>query len=145
MTDRKEIFLGSPFSENDLMTREEYLDILCFAKGNLFKSADLVYIPHRMEDREKLWEIKALGFSVLEISVPVELLGIKYSFGIKKVVSFYSTALITCSEIYGSVSVAIKFNYSNWSNAHEINRLYTQFNNMKSIEVIDLDENGYST
>lgn len=143
LTESKEIFLGSPFYENDLMTREEYLDHLIFAKGNLFKSSDLVYIPHRMEDREKLWEINDLGFSVFESAVPVELLGIKYSFRIKKVVSFYSTALVTCSKIYGSISVAIKFNYSNWSNAQEINRLYRQFNNMKSIEVVDINENGY--
>ena len=102
------IFVGSKLSELNIVSEREYLDVLLIL---LNKYKNLVYIPHREESLEKLKKISNMGIKIEKTDLPIELIGIKKV--PKKVISFYSTALISLKRIYEIESNFIKLNLNN--------------------------------
>lgn len=120
------VFIGSGIAEIGIVSESDYLcmvEKIC-AKYSA-KSSNIIYIPHRVESEEKLNKISVLDrVQILKINYPIELLGIVGSLFPEKVVSFYSTALVTMKSIYGCESIAYRFDYEGSEHASEIDSVY---------------------
>ena len=99
------IFIGAKLSEIGLIKEDYYLDIL---SKLLKKYKNIIYIPHREESFDKLAKIEKMGIKIKYLNLPIELIGTQTI--PKKVISFYSTALISLKKIYNIESSFIKLN-----------------------------------
>lgn len=120
------VFIGSGIAEIEIVSESVYLcmvEKICTKYSA--KGCNIIYIPHRVESEEKLKKISVLDkVQILKINYPIELLGIVGSLFPKKVVSFYSTALVTMVSIYGCKSIAYRFDYMHSEYAAEIDSVY---------------------
>jgi hypothetical protein len=103
------VFIGSKLSEDYIISESEYLEIL-YKLAKKYKN--ITYIPHREESHKKLEKIFNLGIKIRKMNLPIEFIGIEESIP-KKVISFYSTALISLKRIYEIDSSFIKLNLNN--------------------------------
>ncbi|MBU79558.1 MAG: hypothetical protein CMD29_05495 [Flavobacteriales bacterium] len=99
-------FIGQPMEKlfgvsNYYLTLEKIIDL----------NPNMIYIPHRRDSYQKLKYIKeSLGIRVFNIDEIIELFLIKSTSIPKKVISFYSTSLITLKILFKE---QIDFNYVN--------------------------------
>ena len=99
-------FIGQPMEKlfgvsNYYLTLEKIIDL----------NPNMIYISHRRDSYQKLKHIKeSLGIRVLNIDEIIELFLIKSTSIPKKVISFYSTSLITLKILFKE---QIDFNYVN--------------------------------
>lgn len=130
------LFLGSKLSEINI-TSEEYYIKLIDKISKYFNDDPIVYIPHREEKPEKLYKLIKLlpNLTVHSLDYPVELYGLYEAYP-SKIVSFYSTALFTMSKIYDCESYAFKFDYSNYLNKKNIDKVYEYYK--KEMKVVDI-------
>jgi hypothetical protein len=133
------IFIGSCIAELDIISDRLYLKMLeCIICESKLSGSDIVYIPHRLEHRDKLNIINNLeGIKLLEIDYPIELIGVIGGLVPCKVISFYSSALVTMNIIYQCESIAYEFEYSKSQYAEDISGVYEFMN--KYIKVKKLD------
>lgn len=113
------IIIGSSYSEINIVKQKIYFKMLEVIKLKTKSSGELIYIPHRGENDEKLKLIQNyLGITVLKAKLPIEL--VNYEFGIMPLVvhSTTSTAMFSMKLIYEkSKFISYKFN-----NIHLIER-----------------------
>jgi len=92
-------FLGSPVVEDDIMTKEKYIEIVTdyLKRCNLSK---IYYLPHRRENAEKIELISDITDSeVLKIDLPIEIYLLKNNIEPDSIASLFSTALFTLSKL----------------------------------------------
>lgn len=131
------LILGSKLSEISIIDEDYYIELIKKI-STYFQDKELIYIPHREENRNKIKRIKKeiQNIKIKNIDYPVEFYGINENKKIKTVVSFYSTALYTMSKIYNCEAVAFKFNYEKSEHKKNIDEVYDFYN--KYMNVIDL-------
>lgn len=131
------LILGSKLSEMSIIEEKYYL-YLIKKISHYFQDETLIYIPHREEDKNKLEKIACEMKSIIikHIDYPVEFYPINENKKVKKVVSFYSTALYTMSKIYNCEAIAFKFNYEMSEHKNNIDEVYRYYKT--SMKVIDL-------
>src|SRR5699024_7638104 len=65
------LFLGSPFSDLDKMSTEDYLDLL-YKIQQKYNDLKIIYIPHRYEEDQTLKKIESLGYIVKKLNTSIE-------------------------------------------------------------------------
>ncbi|MBA5248787.1 MAG: hypothetical protein FE834_04540 [Gammaproteobacteria bacterium] len=94
------LFLGSPFSEDGYMSKKCYYEQINKISSK-YSNKTMIYVPHRRETDEDTREIKGIkNIVVHKLDYPVELIGLHENEIPYKVISFYSTALLTMKNIY---------------------------------------------
>lgn len=88
-------FIGQPME--NILGEIEYYKIL--STVNML-NPNMIYIAHRRDSNKKLLHISNMGIRVLRITEIIELYLIKSSTLPRKVISFYSTALITLKLLF---------------------------------------------
>jgi hypothetical protein len=99
-----EVFLlGQPISEKNVMEEDKYIDYLIKIQ-KYYNNYRLIYICHRSETKEKVLRIEnELGISCRTFDTSIEYaLSLQESLP-KVLISFYSSALINCKEIFGDI------------------------------------------
>lgn len=91
----KVYFIGQPME--NILGEIEYYRILNTVK---MLNPNMIYIAHRRDSNKKLLNIRDMGITVLKMTEIIELYLIKSSTLPKKVISFYSTALITLKLLF---------------------------------------------
>lgn len=132
------LFIGSKLSEAKITTEKYYIELLGRI-SKYYKNKQIIYVPHRGENKDKLDTIASIlnNIVIKDLNYPVEF----YFFYEKsmplKVVSFYSAALVTISQLYPAVEVtSFYFDYSNSKYKDDIDEIYDYFKNY--IEVVKL-------
>jgi hypothetical protein len=120
------IFIGSGIAEIGIVSESVYLGMVeKICKVYSGEGYNIRYIPHRVEPDEKLKKVSELAnVEIFRINYPIELVGIIDNFYPVKVVSFYSTALVTMKSIYSCESIAYYFNYKDSKYSAEIDNVY---------------------
>ena len=96
-------FLGQPLSEihPEIISEENYFGYLHRIKKH-FNSQDLIYIPHRDENAEKVERLKELlDIPIRRIDLPVELYLLNQIKKPSVISGFITSALPNCKEIFG--------------------------------------------
>lgn len=129
------LFIGSKISETGITAEENYLHLI--KKIALrFSDKKIIYVAHRGESDLKLQQLEKISnLKVTLLDYPIELLSIYGDITPSKIVSFYSTALITLSKIYDVETIAFKFDYSLSEHRDAIDRVYDYY--AKYISVIE--------
>ena len=91
----KVYFIGQPME--NILGEIEYYRVLSTVKK---LNPNMIYIAHRRDSNKKLLYIGDMGITVLKMTEIIELYLIKSSTLPKKVISFYSTALITLKLLF---------------------------------------------
>jgi hypothetical protein len=106
------LFIGTKLSEENIITEDYNVEIIeRIAKEN--HSSPLKYVAHRGESQTKLERIQEIqNVEIIQLSYPLELLPVYGDFAPSKIISFYSTALITLQKIYQVETIGYKFDYS---------------------------------
>lgn len=131
------LVLGGKLSEVNIISSEYYTEILRKIKIK-FSDKIIYYIPHRGEDYEKLSYIESnLGFIIKKIDYPVELIFLDGTLP-TIIISFFSTALISLSEIYTDINIcAVRLDYDKIMDRKQaIIHLYDELENY--MDVIEL-------
>lgn len=131
------LLLGSKLSEISIIEEIHYIELIKKI-SKLYENEKIIYISHRGENINKLEiiEKEINNISIKNLDYPVEFYPINENKAIKKVVSFYSTALFTMSKIYDCEAIAVKFNYENSKYKENIDEVYSFYKNyMKVIEL----------
>lgn len=131
------LILGSKLSEISIIDEDYYIELIKKI-STYFQDKELIYIPHREENKNKLERIKKEipNIKINYIEYPVEFYGINENKKIKTVISFYSTALYTMSKIYDSEAIAVKFNFEKSEHKINIKEVYNFYE--KHMKVVDL-------
>jgi len=135
------IIIGSNYSELNIVKQKIYFKMLEVIKLKTKSSGELIYIPHRGENDEKLKLIQNyLGITVLKAKLPIEL--VNYEFGIMPLVvhSTTSTAMFSMKLIYEkSKFISYKFNnihlIERKKNIMKFNKIMNNFKFIKKIQV----------
>ena len=91
----------------------------------MYPNSIITYIPHREETEEKLMLIEELkNVTVKKLTYPIEMLPIYSQINPYKIISFFSTALITLQKIYQVETIAHKFDYSKSQHRKNIDHSY---------------------
>lgn len=136
----KILFLGSSLSEMHIISKKYYRSLIQQIAKKYYDKT-IIYIPHRVESREKLEQLKLYeNIEIKRISYPVELYGLNEEDIPYKISSFYSTALFTMKKIYKIEVESFKFDYSNYENKEDIDKVYDYYKDEMSI--IDLDSHA---
>ncbi len=107
-------FLGQPLKRVFAIENSEYLAYLKFiftfySKNNF----NIIYIPHRSEEKEILHLIQTMQFNnvkIQELSQPFELYLLEHKVPITHIASFISSALFSVKKLYPNLKVsAFKF------------------------------------
>ncbi len=102
-------FVGSPISETRILSQEKYIEYLKRIKI-YYKSKKIFYISHRRESPENLAAIsESIGIEVIGFEYPLE-----YQLAVigprpKVLASFISSALDSCSLIFGNKIQIVAF------------------------------------
>ena len=88
-------FIGQPME--NILGEIEYYRILSMVK---MLNPNMIYIAHRRDSNKKLLYISDMGITVLKLTEIIELYLIKSISLPRKVISFYSTALITLKLLF---------------------------------------------
>lgn len=104
----KSYFIGQPVEYMLGFDEKDYLDCVREIAKKFSKENPLIYIPHRVEDSEKILEIE--NIVVLNIGKPIELYFMENKVDIPaEVYSCYSSALVSMSILFPEINiVAIK-------------------------------------
>jgi hypothetical protein len=132
------LFLGMKLSEIGIITEEYYLKLISKI-SRYYKDKNIIYIPHRGESNSKISLVKNYKNIVIKyIEYPVELYGLYEDTIPGKVVSFYSTALLTIKNIYKIEAECLNFNYSKSMYKDDIDSIYNYY--IDYLKVLDTDE-----
>lgn len=127
----KILFIGSKLSEVNIISDEYYIRLLKKISKH-YKNNQIIYIPHRGESKSKLDLISIALDNIIikELDYPVEFYPLYEKFMPRKVVSFYSAALITISQLYTNVEViSFHFDYSKAEYKYKIDEVYNYLRN----------------
>jgi len=106
------LFIGSKISEEGIISESCYLDLINEI-FNRYPDKNIIYIPHRGEDLEKISRIENIERVVVKkIGYSVEFLGVNEWELPCKVISFYSTALLTMKSLYNVDVESYFFDYT---------------------------------
>lgn len=134
---RKIIFLGMKLSEYNIITQEYYLELITKISDRYFEK-EILYISHRGESKKKLEQIaKNKNITIESLDYPVEMLGIYVEEMPYKLLSFYSSALLTMKRMYALEVESFSFDYQTSKHKDAIDTVYKYYQN--HIKVIDLD------
>jgi len=127
------IFIGANLCEDGIIT-EEYNVKLIQKIAKRFYDYQLLYVPHRSDNQNKLQIISSIkNVKITPLEFPIELLPI-YDYPIpSQIISFYSTALFTLGKIYGVPSTAFKFDYHQSQYKDHIDGVYNHFNQYMTV------------
>jgi len=121
------LFLGMQLSEIGIITEKEYIRLVVEI-ANIYKNYTIIYVTHRGESESKLEKIKEIkNISIQNYSYPIELLGIFESSIPNKVISFYSTAVLTMKYIYNIDAECFSFDYRNSKYTDLIDEVYNYY------------------
>lgn len=133
------LFLGSGLSEINIITSSEYIKLI--TEISIYyqtQNKNILYIPHRSEDAEKVSVIAQLAnVEVLYVTYPIELYGIFEQKIPATIASFYSTALLTMKNIYNLHSQAFLFNYKGSEHEAAIDDIYLYY--ADKVKIINLN------
>lgn len=131
------LILGSKLSEISIIDEDYYIELIKKI-STYFQDKELIYIPHREENINKIERIKkeTPNIKINYIEYPVEFYGINENKNIKTVISFYSTALYTMAKIYNCEAIAVKFNFEKSEHKINIEEIYNFYE--KHMKVVDL-------
>ncbi|WP_156888318.1 hypothetical protein [Spirochaeta cellobiosiphila] len=142
-TKRKNViyFMGAPLSEDGRIS-EEYFIMKMRQVSDKFEISgnNIVYIPHRRESDSKLNILNEMGYEVERWDDIAELGFKKRGILPSKIISFYSTTLITIPLIYGcsAESVELDLTQVREQDRGDIKLIYNEYR--KIIPVIKLYE-----
>ena len=131
------LFIGSKLVESGIVTEEYYLSLI--DKISLsYSNFNIIYIPHRGENSPKLEQISKIeNISLTSLDYPVEFYGIYEKKLPNKIISFYSTALLSMKKLYPNLEIiSCKFDYSSCEIVEELNELYDYYS--KYLIIIEL-------
>jgi hypothetical protein len=132
------LFLGMKLSEIGIITEDEYIELLKKI-SNQYIDKKIIYVTHRGESQEKLKKIAEIAnITIKSYSYPIELLGLFEDTLPYKVVSFYSTAILTMQHIYKIEAECFSFDYSFSVHKKAIDSVYAYYS--KNLKVIDLND-----
>jgi hypothetical protein len=131
------LFIGSKLSEAEITSEENYIHLVTqIAKR--YENKKIIYVAHRGENKQKLDTLSELqNIQIKTLTYPIEMLSIYGDIAPCKIISFYSTALITLSKIYKVEAVAFKFDYSSSIHKKAIDDVYSYCS--KYMQVIDVE------
>ncbi|MDA9369377.1 alpha-2,8-polysialyltransferase family protein [Amylibacter sp.] len=129
------IIIGQPLSELGVITLNTELDLLETVVTETPRG-EIVYIRHRSDSEEKLQSINDI-VAVKELPYPLEILWLDPVMSGKKLVGFYSTALITAN-ILGS---EIEVNYIKLKNTDDkkVDEIYDYIESQKFNKFLEFD------
>lgn len=137
----KIIIIGQPFLEAKLFSVEEFNGFLVDI-SNYFANHIIEYIPHRWEmNLEKLTFPKNITIQNHSVELPLELSLIQSNRLPSKIVSFYSSALITLKKILPMDIEIISIDIRKFISNEQIMEAY-QFIQGHNIQIIDIIKNG---
>lgn len=100
----EEIYLlGQPLSEikPEILTEETYFNYIAQINER-FKPNEVIYIPHRDEDRSKLDRLrKSFNLTIKVLDIPIELFLLQQPKLPKYLIGFITSAIPNCKEIFG--------------------------------------------
>ncbi len=136
LQDNEILFLGSKLSEINIISEMYYLELMNQI-SKFYKNQNIIYIPHREEDQNKLIRISAISnIEIKTIDYPVEIFGLFENKLPKTVSSFYSSALMTMQNIYKIKAEAFNFDYKGSIYEKNIDNVYNFYKN--EIKVVSL-------
>lgn len=104
------VFVGSAYSESNVVSFETEID---YIESVVNRTDDLLYFSHPRDSQKKIDNLKSRNINVIQNDLPIELYVLINGYNIKKLYGFYSSALITLSNIYvPKIKVSYKFNIS---------------------------------
>ena len=132
------LFIGTKLSEENIITENYNMELIeRIAKENHY--SPLKYVAHRGESQSKLDRIQEIqNVEVIQLSYPLELLPVYGDFAPSKIISFYSTALITLQKIYQVETIGYKFDFSQSKHKGNIKSAYDyceQFFQIKELPI----------
>lgn len=131
--ENKILFLGSKLSEINIISEEYYLELMNQI-SKFYKNQNIIYIPHREEDQNKLTKISTIdNIEIKTIDYPVEMFGLFENKLPQTVSSFYSSALMTMQNIYNIEAEAFSFNYKGSIYEESIDNVYMFYENKMKI------------
>lgn len=132
------LFLGMKLSEIGIITEKEYIRLLVEI-ADIYKHYTIIYVTHRGESKSKIEKIKEIrNISIQNYSYPIELLGIFEKSIPNKVISFYSTAVLTIKYIYNIEAECFSFDFSTSKHKDAIESVYDYYK--KEMKVINLND-----
>ena len=134
---REEIFfLGMKLNEIGIVSEETYVKFI-EKISKKYKKQKIIYIVHRGESENKLKKIQSIGnIEIRSYSFPIELVGFFEKNIPKKVISFYSTALLTMKYIYNIEVESYIFDYNNSKYKIVIDEVYNYYKQLISVKEI---------
>ncbi len=140
LEDNKILFLGSKLSEMNIISEKHYLELINQI-SKFYKYQNIIYIPHREEDQNKLTKIGYINnIEIKTIDYPVEMFGLFESKLPNVVSSFYSSALMTMQNIYQIKAEAFNFDYRGSIYEKSIDNVYEFYEN--KMKVINLEKHA---
>jgi len=134
------LFIGSKLSEANIISEKYYIKLL-EKISKYYNNKQIIYVPHRVENRDKLDIITSLFNNIVikDLNFPIEFYFFYEKSMPRKVVSFYSAALVTINQLYPNLEVtSFHFDYSKSKYKYAIDKVYNYFKNY--IEVVNLDD-----
>lgn len=99
------LVVGSWYSEAGVLSLKDEVDFhtkLCEMLKKTHATMQVWYVSHRMDSSSKKDTLKLLYDNVISLSLPVELFPVELNVSVRRIVSSYSTALVTLKSIYAS-------------------------------------------
>jgi len=138
ITEEEILFLGMKLSEAGIMVEEKYIKLVRQI-SHRYSDKKMIYITHRGESLAKLQKLKEIkNMTIKSYDYPIELLGVFENALPFKVVSFYSTALLTMKYIYKIDVECFSFDYQSSRYRETIDCVYAHYS--KNLKVIQLDD-----
>ena len=134
----KILFLGAKLSEIGIIDEHKYIKLLQKISDK-HKEKKIIYVIHRGESKNKLQKIGDIkNITIKSYDFPIELLGLFEKSIPYKVVSFYSTAILTMKYLYRIEAECYSFDYSPSQYKESIDIVYDYYS--RFIKVIDLHD-----
>jgi len=130
-------FIGSPISEARILSQDKYLTHLKRVV-KYFKNHDIIYVSHRRESEIFLKEVsKKLGVKVVKFDYPLEYQLTMIGPRPKIMASFISSALDSCSLIFGDTMkiISFKLDLKDSPVKDEIENIYEEYQSNKDTTV----------
>lgn len=128
-----QVFIGSKMYSHGFIDFEQYLRIV----QNAFELGYRHYIPHRDEDQSRLAEIANIGFTIININYPIELIQFYGDYQIEKAIGISTAALLTLQLFFKLPCTYVKATNLLTGNKEFIQHIYSYFDkvSMPFIEI----------
>ncbi|RKR14775.1 hypothetical protein CLV91_0854 [Maribacter vaceletii] len=133
----KVFFIGSPF--NGKIISRDYFNKNIEKITKHYLNKQIVYFPHRYEDKEQLEVIKQFGWEITNFNLPIEIALVEMKFLPLEFAFFYSTAFVSISKLVDKNFTSFEIDSSELMLQYDlITGLYQEYVSNERINKINL-------